>query len=204
MLLQRKTVNRLTRALLGTCAFFTLYVVSFATDAAPNPLWKSLKLDPLLGQYLDAGCVLVVSIGADGDKPVLNGSFRVLTPDNKVVIEGTFRNNRLEGDLKTFENSGAVSAIERYKNGRPTGERIEWDEAGNVSVVTRYSDEGKKTGVERYYTEGIIQMEIDWQNGTPSEIRCFKNGNPVERLHGQAMWDRLKANIERANKSGNQ
>lgn len=202
MLLQRKPVKRLTRALLGTSAFLALFVTALATGAVPNSLWKSLKLDPLLGHYLDSGCVLMVSVGLDGDLPVLNGSFRVLTPDNKVVIEGTFRNNRLEGDLKTFGSSGTVSAIERYKNGRPTGERIEWDEAGNVSVVTPYSDEGKKTGVERFYTEGTLQMEIDWQNGTPSEIRSFKDGMAVERLRGQAMWDRLKAKMAQAGEIG--
>lgn len=201
MLLSKIVASWLRRMLAGVCGLFIWCAASVAADEMPSPLWKMLNIDPLLGAYLDSGCTINVSVSADDDKPVLNGNFRVLTADSKVVIDGTFHNNRLEGDMRTFGTGGVIIALERYKNGRLTGERIEWDEAGNVRIVTRYNDEGKKAGVERYFANGVVWMEIDWQGGTPSEIRYFKEGNQVERLRGQAMWNRLKANMDRSNQT---
>ena len=199
MLLSTREMSWLKSILIGVCGLCCWSSLSIFADEEPVSLWKTLKIDPLLGAYLEEGCTISVSINADGEKPLLNGNFRVISDEGNIVMEGTYNKNRFEGDLKVFGTSGALFALERYKNGRLAGERIEWDEAGDVRIVTPY-DDGEKTGIERYFANGIVQREIVWQKGTPSEIRLFRDGNQIGSLSGQAMWDHLKANMERAKK----
>ena len=171
-------------------------VISSGSDIREMVLGETLSIDPLLSSYLEKGCTLKCSIQMQDGKPGIDGGFEIRNQEGRVIVEGLFLRDRFEGDLKTYAANGTLVALERYRNGVRSGDGIEWDSMGKLSLLTHYDIEGRKTGTERYFRDGIIAVEIDWEHGQPVEKRSFEGGKVIERLSGKEILRQLKSKIE--------
>jgi hypothetical protein len=179
----------------STVAVVICCIVCTAFGQPDGSTWAKLAIDPLLSAYLTEGCSLNCTIEAEGGKVVINGPFEIRMPDGTRVLAGTFVRDRFAGDLKYYNSDGSILALERYQNGKLSGDRMEWDETGRLRLLTRHDTEGKKTGTEIVWADGVIVAEIDWKQDRPVEKRRFEKGALVERIPGSELIERVRARV---------
>ncbi|PWV45408.1 toxin-antitoxin system YwqK family antitoxin [Chitinophaga sp. S165] len=99
--------------------------------------------------------------------------------------EAFYVNGRIEGEEKTWNRNGQLTALNCWKNGVMYGERKSWHHNGQLSCIVPLDDKGEVHGaVIHYYENGKIRSEQWWDH------RKYKDG------YSKTEWDedgRIKA-----------
>ena len=102
----------------------------------------------------------------DEIEPTLNGNYK-RTCDNKIIIEGQFKDGVKDGPWITKSKNGKVIRKLVYSNGL-LDQSIELFYSSGVNKLKGSFKNGKKDGKWEYYnTKGAILKEGTFKNGTP-------------------------------------
>lgn len=133
------------------------------------------------------------------------GFWRKHYPNGNVMYEGQFKDGKPVEELRRYYESGDLRVIMNYKkNSRPVYTRFYYDD-GEIAAEGLYLDKkkdslwkyysfytgaltstenyilGEKSGMEKkYYSNGQISEEIEWENNARHGVwnQYFENGKP--------------------------
>jgi antitoxin component YwqK of YwqJK toxin-antitoxin module len=118
------------------------------------------------------------------------GSYKEFHPNDKVFIEGQYRNGRQDGEWKYYFDNGQVNRKATYKDGKPNGS-WEINRADGTLQAKRgfkdglrdgewitYDVTGKKPISEEHYVAGAEDgvWKVFYPNGQPKMQISFKTG----------------------------
>jgi uncharacterized protein len=99
----------------------------------------------------------------------LNGVYKLLHPNGKVLHEETLSYNNTEGDYKTYYEDGSPRVQAKYAMDELNGPYKKYDTNGQLLENGFYAM-GKEDGVYRYYKNGKIDAIITYENGTTKKV----------------------------------
>ena len=127
-----------------------------------------------------------LSVDQDGRETVLNyvenkkeGPYVVYHKDAgdgvKVrALEGTFKNSKVDGELREYNIYGDLVAMTTYKNGKKEGLSALYGENGKVLMTVEYLNDVKEGRLIQYFPSGIVAKKAyfknDQQEGTLEEF----------------------------------
>lgn len=79
--------------------------------------------------------------------------------ENKIVYEGDYLKNKLDGFLKEYYKNNNLKSCTTYKMGKLEGEKIEYFENGKISTITNYFNDKLNGEKKRFYESGILKFE---------------------------------------------
>lgn len=80
-------------------------------------------------------------------------------PENGVIEEGTYVDNRREGEWIKYYNDGKTFQLKcTYKNNRPSGKYIMYYKSGEVKETGTFATRKNIDTLRRYYESGCLQM----------------------------------------------
>jgi hypothetical protein len=97
---------------------------------------------------------------------VKNGLQTSYYPDNKLLSECNYLNNRRHGNCKSYYKNGKVHVELNYVNGKREGEgKTFYEKSGNVYRISNYKND-ILDGIQKVYHEnGNLQAEIPYKMG---------------------------------------
>lgn len=95
-----------------------------------------------------------------------NGYWKSYYDDGTLKQEITYIENKPDGYAKFYYPSGVVSEEGIWKGNKWVGEYKYYYPNGKPSYQWKYNEQGKRTGVQKYYHEnGNIMIEGEWNEG---------------------------------------
>ena len=79
-------------------------------------------------------------------KPVKDGIFIVYGPAGSMMIRGTYRDGRQEGEWTMWYENGPRASVDHYRNGVQDGPHTSWYANGVMAITGEYRD-GKREGI---------------------------------------------------------
>lgn len=124
---------------------------------------------PWSGQLYDKNQRTLYTI-AEG---IRNGTYKKLDYSQRVLEEGTFKNDKEDGVFTYFNYQGVLTKKEKYKNGLLDGTSFFYDASGKELSTMSYVN-GKPMNGKRVMSSyrGEIQYEI-YRNGTLTEKQSY-------------------------------
>ncbi|MBI5542178.1 MAG: toxin-antitoxin system YwqK family antitoxin [Bacteroidia bacterium] len=127
------------------------------------------------------------------------GLWKSYFTDGTIKQEITFIDNKPDGYAKFYYPSGVVSEEGIWKGNKWVGEYKYFFPNGKPSYEWKYSEQGKRTGVQKYYHEnGKIMIEGEWNEGKESgPIKEYdENGKLVaEKTFNNGLLDEASVKI---------
>ncbi|MDR1835278.1 MAG: toxin-antitoxin system YwqK family antitoxin [Fusobacteriaceae bacterium] len=99
-----------------------------------------------------------------GEKEPYTGTVVTKGPDGKTLEEKSYKNGRLDGQAKRYDENGKLTMEEYYRNGRREGTRKSYYPDGTVYREDNY-DNGRRKGYSRtFFKNGKLQSERSYDN----------------------------------------
>ena len=179
-----KIVERL--AIVGVlCLFVTckcLGVDFYSTNT--SPVFRPILLDEFLSTYGINGSNVVYTMRSSSQKTALDGPFEVFSAGGAKIAQGSFHDDKLQGELFLWHPNGKLSAQQHFENGNLTGIETYWD-TNSVKLRTTEWEDGNKNGLEIYWAkDGKMSQKIEWKLGRPISIEFFQEGVLQRQLTG--------------------
>lgn len=172
--------------LCGLCAFLVTYA-GFSDDLSSTNTGSVLRppiLDEFLSSYGINGSNVVYTMRSTPKETVLDGPFAVFGTNDAKIAAGSFRDDKLQGDLFLWHPNGKLSAEQHFEKGNITGTETYWDTNG-VRLRTTEWKVGDKNGPEVYWDKrGKVSLKIEWKGGFPISVELFQGGALQKRLTG--------------------
>lgn len=134
------------------------YQASLSEDGVAHP---SAAYSGIWNNWDRTGRLLSSYIYKDGKR---DGPYVVHNAEGGIASEGVYREGRLEGLQKIFQENGSRTEIS-YRNGQRDGLEKTWFPGGQLAVEAPWVD-GKQDGVVTFYFEnGSVQASIPFYRG---------------------------------------
>jgi hypothetical protein len=170
----------------GFCALFVTNA-GFSGDLSSTNTGSVLRpamLDEFLSDYGINGSNVVYTMRSSPKKTVLDGPFAVFGTNDAKIAAGSFRDDKLQGDLFLWHPNGKLSAEQHFENGNITGTETYWNTNGVILRTTEWKV-GDKNGLEVYWDKrGKVSLKIEWKEGFPISAELFQGGALQKRLTG--------------------
>ncbi len=125
---------------------------------------------------------------------ILNGHKTWYSYDGKVVLEETYKNNKIDGEQKAYYGNGNIKSVVDYKNGII----VKIAAYAKDGTLLHQSDLSKGSGLWKYYWENGNVLEEgnykNWkkdgkwvkyrENGEVDVTTIYKNGRLVQQIWG--------------------
>ena len=114
-----------------------------------------------------------------------SGKYTALGVTGKKLVEGTYKNNELEGEYRKFFADGKTNSITYYRNGMADSVYREYFLNGKLSEEGKYVA-GKKSGTwTNYSREGKLYSTEEFKDGELHGISTYfhPNGNKRIEIH---------------------
>ena len=149
--------------------FFSCVVMGCTVSAAPlaDSNAASAALDTVKTTYDDGQVSRVYTVLKGMD--VREGMSLTYHPNGKLAVEAPYKNGKLDGVFRSYDEKGNVIETIGYKNGEEEGYSI------------RYHENGKKKNRENYHQGVLNGMSEDWdENGKLRRQIPYEDG----QIHG--------------------
>ena len=104
------------------------------------------------------------------------GPYRRYHPlTGQLIVEGTYRHGKLEGEFKNYYASGKLSRVGRYRNGNSEGEWLSYFENGQLERASTYVNDELDGYLRTYNMAGELVVEKVYENG---ELLGFRGPGP--------------------------
>lgn len=90
---------------------------------------------------------------------------KIYTPEEKILYEIPFRNQKRQGWSKQYDETGEITAIIYYDNGKKAGLSQAYHENGRIKDLRKITDDGLKENVSQYAENGDLEFNLLSQNG---------------------------------------
>ena len=149
--------------------FFSCVVMGCTVSAAPlaDSNAASAALDTVKTTYDDGQVSRVYTVLKGTD--VREGVSLTYHPNGKLAVEAPYKNGKLDGIFRSYDEKGNVIETIGYKNGEEEGYSI------------RYHENGKKKNREKYHQGVLNGISEDWdENGKLRRQIPYEDG----QIHG--------------------
>lgn len=101
---------------------------------------------------------------------------------NKIMMIENYKNDKLDGEQKTFFDNGQLTEQTFYKNGRREGKRLIYSEEGKLMKEFTYEDD-LLHGVTKYYDlDGKLQIEGNYKKNKKDGVwKYYRDGKLDEQ-----------------------
>jgi antitoxin component YwqK of YwqJK toxin-antitoxin module len=116
-------------------------------------------------ELTEKGIFVAEETWASGKK---NGYFKYA--DEKtgvVVVEGGFRNDSLDGEIKGYYMNGLPMYVKHYREGIRQGSAISYFDNGKVEQIANFDNDMPDGAVISYYPDSILRYVKEYKKGLP-------------------------------------
>lgn len=147
-------------------------------------LAADVSQDIVLEEYLVRGCTITCSLKRTPTGTVIHGPFQVVGTNGTLILKGTYKEGKWDGEVFEFHGNGSLRSRGRYQDGKEDGTFLECDDSGRIVHTVAYSL-GKKQGAELHLgTDGEPKSRLEWRSGILSSIEWFEGGKSTKKLTG--------------------
>ncbi len=110
---------------------------------------------------------------------IKDGIWTSYYPNGNIKTYITFTKGAIDGNVKIYTQEGVLQEEGNWKDNRWISEYRFFYENGNPEYVWQYSDDGKRTGTQKYfYDNNKLHIEGVWNNGKEEgeQKEYYKNG----------------------------
>lgn len=121
-----------------------------------------------------------------------NGATQVFSQDGKLVIEGNYKDDHMDGIFKEYYEDGKLAAETNYINDKPSGFFKRYDKDGNRILEGKYTN-GKLDKWSEYYKNGVIKSEMIFKDGKSFAKKIFdEQGKLIAELNQQKILEEAR------------